>query len=78
MQLLDGGGAGPRAMLLELNNQHIGRSDQANIAHSLQAPGQLTTKAASETDVNEEIGRKLRSWREAPERRLSTNVVIGN
>ncbi|OGX82844.1 hypothetical protein [Hymenobacter glacialis] len=81
MQLLDGGGAGAQGeMLLELNNlkQYISRNDLANITHSLQALGQLTTKAASEVDVDEEISRKLRLLGEALNAASTTLVEPGS
>ena len=51
-------------MLLELTNRkkYIGQSDLANITHSLHTLGQLTTKAASEAGVDEEMSSKLRRF----------------
>lgn len=68
MRLLDGAGSGAQgAMLLELTSlkNYIRQGDLANISHSLRTLGQLTTKAASETDVDEEISSKLRRLGEA-------------
>ncbi|HEX8507614.1 MAG TPA: hypothetical protein VF630_19785 [Hymenobacter sp.] len=68
MRLLDGDGTGAQgAMLLELTNlkNYIKQGDVANISHSLRSLGQLTTKAATEADVDEEISSKLTRLGEA-------------
>ena len=68
LRLLDGEGSGAQgAMLLEMTNlkNYIRQGDLANITHSLHTLGQLTTKAAAETDVDEEISSKLRRLGEA-------------
>ena len=68
MRLLDGTGPGAQgALLLELTNlkNYIKQGDVANISHSLRSLGQLTTKASTEADVDEEISSKLRRLGEA-------------
>jgi|GEM_PF-6706506 hypothetical protein len=63
LRLLDENGTGAQgAMLIELTNlkNYISQGDLANISHSLHSLGQLTTKAATEADVDEEISSKLR------------------
>lgn len=68
MRLLDGNGSGAQgAMLVEMTNlkNYIGQGDVANISHSLHSLGKLTTKAATEADVDEEISSKLNRLGEA-------------
>jgi hypothetical protein len=77
MRLLDGNGAGAQgAMLVEMTNlkNYISQGDLANIRHSLYSLGQLTTKAATEADLDEEISSKLRQLGEAL-RAASTTLV---
>jgi hypothetical protein len=65
--LLDLNGPGAQGeIFLELKNlkDYIRTSDSANLAHTLETLGQLTTKAAAE-DVDEEISGKLRRLGEA-------------
>lgn len=67
LRLLDGTGPGAQgAIVEELTNlkHYIGRQDSANISHSLQTLGQLTTKAADAV-TDEEISGKLRRLGEA-------------
>ena len=68
MRLLDGNGAGAQgAMLQEMTDlkKYIGQGDVANISHALHRLSLLTTKAATETGVDEEISSKLRRLGEA-------------
>jgi hypothetical protein len=68
MRLLDENGSGAQgAMLVEMTNlkNYIGQGDLANISHSLHRLGQLTTKAATEADVDEETSSKLNRLGEA-------------
>lgn len=68
MRLLDGDGTGAQgAMLTELNSlkNYIHQGDVANIAHSLHSLGQLSTKAAAEAGLDEELSSKLRRLGEA-------------
>jgi len=68
MRLLDGDGSGAQGtMLIELTNlkNYIRQSDVANIGHSLHSVGQLTTKAAAEAGLDEELASKLRRLGEA-------------
>lgn len=77
MRLLDGDGAGAQgAMLLDLTNlkNSIKQGDLANISHSLRSLGHLTTKASTETDVDEEISSKLRRLGEAL---LAASATVG-
>ncbi|RIY09779.1 hypothetical protein D0T11_11435 [Hymenobacter rubripertinctus] len=65
--MLDITGPGSQGEIsLELKNlkDYISTNDSANIAHTLDALGQLTTKAADE-DVDEEVSGKLRRLGEA-------------
>ncbi|WP_426061920.1 hypothetical protein [Hymenobacter sp. B1770] len=68
MRLLDGTGTGAQGAMLEemtsLKN-YISKGDIANISHSLRTLGQLTTKAATETDLDEELSSKLNRLGEA-------------
>ncbi|ALW85568.1 hypothetical protein AUC43_10975 [Hymenobacter sedentarius] len=68
MRLLDGTGSGAQgAMLVEMTNlkAYIRHGDVANISHSLHTLGHLTTKAADDTNVDEETRSKLHRLGEA-------------
>lgn len=65
--LLDVNGPGAQGeIFLELTNlkDYLKTNDSANIAHTLETLGQLTTKAAAE-DVDEKMSSKLRQLGEA-------------
>lgn len=67
LRILDGAGSGAQgAIAQELTSLqgYLGRGDGANISHSLQTLGQLTTKAAA-AGTDEEISSKLRRLGEA-------------
>ncbi|SDX64444.1 hypothetical protein [Hymenobacter psychrophilus] len=64
LDLTGPGSQGEIALELKNLKDYISTNDSANIAHTLDALGQLTTKAADE-DVAEDVSRKLRQLGQA-------------
>ena len=64
LNLTGPGSQGEIALELKNLKDYISTNDSANIAHTLDALGQLTTKAADE-DVAEDVSQKLRQLGQA-------------
>lgn len=64
LSLTGPGAQGKIALELKNLKDYLSTNDSANIAHTLDALGQLTTKAADE-DVAEDVSRKLRQLGQA-------------
>ena len=64
LDLTGPGSQGEIALELKNLKDYLSTNDSANIAHTLDALGQLTTKAADE-DVAEDVSRKLRQLGQA-------------